>query len=84
MDLTRKADNVRVLVVQADIGHCLQEGRNEILVVVTTTLGNALIPFTDEVRSSGTLWLGPEPVEQDYGLVFPVQIMPYAETAVQV
>ena len=69
---------------RADIGEYLQEGRNEVMIVVTTTLGNALIPFTDEVRSSGTLWLGPEPVEQANGLVFPVVVVPYAETTVQV
>lgn len=67
---------------RADIGAYLQEGENEVAIVVTTTLGNALIPFTEEVRSSGTLWLGPEPTEQEYGLVFPVVVVPYAETTV--
>ena len=68
---------------RADIGAYLQEGENDVLIVVTTTLGNALVPFTDEIRSSGTLWLGPEPTEQEYGLVFPVRVMPYVETRVE-
>lgn len=66
-----------------DLGGCLKEGDNEVLVVVTTTLGNALVPLTDEIRSSGTLWLGPVPTEQGYGLVYPVVVMPYVEVTVE-
>lgn len=65
---------------RVDVGDYLQEGRNEVLIVVTTTLGNALVPFTEEIRSSGTLWEGPEPTEQEHGLVYPVVVVPYAET----
>lgn len=68
---------------RVDMSGCLTDGRNDVLIVVTTTLGNALIPFTEEIKSSGTLWLGPVPGNQDYGLVFPVMVMPYAETMVQ-
>jgi hypothetical protein len=63
-----------------DIGDYLAKGENMLEIVVTTTLGNALIPFYDEVQTSGTLWLGPQPIEQEYGLVRPVVVVPYRTT----
>ena len=64
----------------ADIGSFLVHGKNTMEVIVTTTLGNALIPIHEAVRTSGTLWLGPAPIEQEYGLVMPVQLVPYCTT----
>ena len=61
----------------ADIGNCLSSGVNTVEIEVSTTLGNALRPVYETVRSSGTTWLGPQPVEQDYGLVQPVTVLPY-------
>ena len=58
----------------ADISGYLQEGANEIRVVVATTLGNAVRPLWGELRSSGTLALGPLPVVQEYGLVGEVSV----------
>ena len=70
----------------ADIGEYLQNGENTVDVVVTTTLSNALIPIYDEnpalLKTSGTLWLGPRPLEQEYGLVVPVRLVPYRTTTV--
>ena len=72
----------------ADIGDYLEKGENHVEVVVTTTLGNALIPIYDEdhprIKTSGTLWLGPVPEEQAYGLVVPVKVVPYLITTVVV
>jgi hypothetical protein len=58
----------------ADISGYLQEGENEVRVVVATTLGNAVRPLWSELRSSGTLALGPLPVVQEYGLVGEVSV----------
>jgi len=58
----------------ADISEYLQEGANEVRVVVATTLGNAVRPLWGELRSSGTLALGPLPVVQEYGLVGEVSV----------
>ena len=66
----------------ADIGDFLVDGKNMVEIVATTTLGNALIPIHEDVRSSGTLWLGPPPIEQEYGLVMPVKIVPYRTTVI--
>lgn len=68
---------------RTDIGSFLQNGQNDVFIVVTTTLGNALVPFTEEVKSSGTLWEGPTPTEQDYGLVFDVKVVPYVKTTIE-
>ena len=76
----------------ADVGEWLRDGENTVEVVVTTTLSNALIPLYqrdgegegDLIRTSGTLWLGPQPLEQEYGLVMPVSIVPYRTTTVNV
>jgi hypothetical protein len=59
----------------ADISKYLQEGENEVRVVVATTLGNAVRPLWGGLRSSGTLALGPLPVVQEYGLVGKVNLM---------
>ncbi|KAI5370266.1 Putative Galactose-binding-like domain superfamily [Septoria linicola] len=67
---------------KADIADCLVEGANVVEIVVSTTLGNALIPVHEQAKSSGTLWLGPAPVEQDYGLVSNVTIVPYLTTVI--
>lgn len=61
----------------ADISEHVRDGKNEILVVVATTLGNAVRPHWDELRSSGTLALGPLPPAQAYGLVSEVLVKQY-------
>jgi len=58
----------------ADISGYLREGENDVRVVVATTLGNAVRPLWSELRSSGTLALGPLPVVQEYGLVGEVSV----------
>ncbi|KAK3718236.1 Psort location [Vermiconidia calcicola] len=67
----------------ADIGDYLVDGENQVEVVVTTTLSNALIPIHQNLQTSGTLWLGEEPVQQEYGLVTPVSIVPYRTTVIE-
>ncbi|CAK1355414.1 hypothetical protein CB0940_00861 [Cercospora beticola] len=67
---------------RADLGEYLVDGTNTLEVVVTTTLGNVLRTVYEQVKSSGTLWLGPVPFEQDYGLVSNVTIVPYLRTVV--
>lgn len=66
----------------ADIGDFLVNGTNTVEIVVSTTLGNVLRPIYQEIRSSGTTWLGPQPVEQAYGLLQPVMVMPYRITTI--
>lgn len=66
----------------ADIGEYLIDGANEVEVVIGTTLGNVLRPIYQEVVSSGTRWLGPRPVEQGYGLVRGVSVVPYVRREV--
>jgi hypothetical protein len=58
----------------ADVSEYVREGENEVLVVVATTLGNAVRPLWSELRSSGTLALGPLPPVQAYGLVSDVVV----------
>lgn len=67
---------------KADIGDYLVDGDNKVEIVVGTTLSNVLRTIWTEVKSSGTLWLGPEPVEQEYGLVQNVTVVPYRTTVV--
>jgi hypothetical protein len=55
----------------------VKDGDNEVLVVVATTLGNAVRPHWGELRSSGTLALGPLPPAQAYGLVSEVLVKQY-------
>ncbi|KAF2172380.1 hypothetical protein M409DRAFT_50088 [Zasmidium cellare ATCC 36951] len=66
----------------ADIGSFLVNGTNEVEIVVATTLSNVLRTIWRDVKSSGTLWLGPEPKEQEYGLVWNVSVVPYRSTAI--
>lgn len=61
----------------ADISEQVKDGDNEVLVVVATTLGNAVRPHWGELRSSGTLALGPLPPAQAYGLVSEVLVKQY-------
>ena len=73
-------------IAWSDVGEYLQKGKNTVEIVVTTTLGNALIPLYDadpeSFKTSGTFWLGPRPIEQEYGLIVPVQLVPYRTTTV--
>lgn len=62
---------------RADIRDYLQQGSNKVEIVVSTTLSNVLRTMWKDIRSSGTLWLGPEPKEQEYGLVGNVTVVPY-------
>lgn len=61
----------------ADISEHVKDGENEVLVVVATTLGNAVRPHWSELKSSGTLALGPLPPAQAYGLVSDVLVKQY-------
>lgn len=61
----------------ADISEYVKTGENEVLVVVATTLGNAVRPHWSELKSSGTLALGPLPPAQAYGLVSEVVVKQY-------
>jgi hypothetical protein len=61
----------------ADISEYVKDGDNVILVAVATTLGNAVRPHWDALRSSGTLALGPLPPAQAYGLVSEVVVKQY-------
>lgn len=64
---------------RADLGPFLRRGRNVVEVVVSTTLGNVLRNYWDEIETSGTNASGiaAVPSEEEYGLVYPVQIVPY-------
>lgn len=66
----------------ADIGAFLMNGTNKVEVVVGTTLSNVLRRVWMDVKSSGTIWLGPEPKEQEYGLVQNVSVVPYMSTTI--
>ena len=67
---------------RADIGAYLVEGTNEVEIVIGTTLGNVLRPIYQDVISSGTRWLGPQPEEMGYGLVGAVRVVPYVSMEV--
>jgi hypothetical protein len=65
---------------RADIARYLVNGSNSIEVVVSTPLGNALRSVWDSIEYSGKTaesQVGDAPSVADYGLVFPVQIVPY-------
>ncbi|PYH34346.1 uncharacterized protein BO87DRAFT_308478 [Aspergillus neoniger CBS 115656] len=68
-----------------DIGQFIRRGRNSVEVVVSTTLGNVLRTYWDELETSGqhasTVVPSP-PDEADYGLIAPVKIIPYREDQV--
>ncbi|KAM0722760.1 hypothetical protein Q7P37_002202 [Cladosporium fusiforme] len=61
----------------ADMTGFVKDGENEVLVVVATTLGNAVRPHWSQLRSSGTLALGPLPPAQAYGLLSDVLVRTY-------
>jgi hypothetical protein len=66
---------------RANISRYLVNGVNEVEVVVSTPLGNALRAIWDSIEIAGKTaasQLG-APSVADYGLVFPVQIVPYRE-----
>lgn len=70
---------------RADIGSFLQKGRNTVQVVVSTTLGNVLRAYWDEIETSGklaTAEVADPPSEEDYGLVYPVQVVPYRKDTI--
>lgn len=65
---------------RADISSYLIRGSNSVEVVVSTPLGNALRVIWDSLISSGKTavsQVADPPSVADYGLVFPVQIIPY-------
>jgi hypothetical protein len=65
---------------RADISAYLVQGTNLVEVVVSTSLGNGLRTIWDSIETSGkkasTQFPDP-PSVADYGLLFPVQIIPY-------
>ncbi|KAJ5930057.1 secreted protein [Penicillium verhagenii] len=70
---------------KANIGSFLQRGTNTVQVVVSTTLGNVLRTYWDSIETSGKLAvdvLADPPAVEEYGLVYPVQIIPYREDKV--
>ncbi|KAJ5797556.1 uncharacterized protein N7503_006852 [Penicillium pulvis] len=70
---------------KADIGSFLQHGKNTLEVVVSTTLGNVLRTYWDKLETSGKLAsvvFADPPAEEDYGLIYPVQVIPYREDKV--
>lgn len=65
---------------KSDISALLRDGRNTVQVVVSTTLGNVLRTYWDKLETSGVLATAAvesTPPEQEYGLVYPVKIVPY-------
>lgn len=66
----------------ADVGAFLVDGTNDVEIAVGTTLSNVLRTIWQDVKSSGTLWLGTEPNEQGYGLVQNVTVVPYRSTTI--
>lgn len=70
-----------------DITPYLVDGPNSVEVVVSTPLGNALRPIWGSIETSGKIASAtvPDPPRvADYGLVFPVQILPYIEVTVAI
>lgn len=61
----------------ADLTKYLAHGRNNITVVVTTSLANSMRPVWSQLMSGGVGNMGPMPMVQDYGLVLPVVVRPY-------
>jgi hypothetical protein len=63
----------------------LQQGENTVQVVVSTPLGNGLRSYWDEVMTSGklaTASVPSPPSEAKYGLLAPMQIIPYRKDEV--
>jgi hypothetical protein len=70
---------------RADISAYLVSGTNSVDVVVSTPLGNALNPIWNSVETSGRLAntvSADPPAIAGYGLLFPVQIIPYRKDMV--
>jgi hypothetical protein len=68
-----------------DIGSLLKQGENIVEVVVSTTLGNVLRNYWDEIETSGkfaTATMPAVPDEAAYGLLSPVKIVPYRKDQV--
>lgn len=70
----------------ADIGKVLVKGKNEVLIVVSTTLGNAVRGYWPNIVTVGTPaeLTAPIPDEQEYGLLAPVKIVPYRRTIITI
>ncbi|OLT37879.1 hypothetical protein BJF79_28695 [Actinomadura sp. CNU-125] len=64
-----------MLVPKVDVGPYLRRGRNTIEVEVATTLNNRLRVSDPDVYGPAS--------RQDYGLIGPVRLVPYAEEAVR-
>lgn len=65
---------------RADVGKYLIDGINQVDIVVSTPLGNALRSVWSELETSGALATATEPqppVVADYGLVQDVRLIPY-------
>lgn len=82
----KKTPPLDVTAPQADISEFLETGWNEVDVVVSTPLGNALIPIGEHLRTAGAPFdtstasnLGGTTliVERDYGLVGEVKVQGY-------
>lgn len=67
---------------KVDLRKYLTDGKNEVEIVVSTPLGNALRKIWSDVKSSGTIALGPVPDEEGYGLLSNVSIVPYRITTI--
>ncbi|KAJ5769407.1 secreted protein [Penicillium odoratum] len=70
---------------RTDIGSFLQHGQNVVDIIVSTTLGNVLRTYWDRLETSGRLAsdvVTDPPAVEEYGLVHPVQIVPYREDKV--
>lgn len=73
-----------------DIGDYLITGDNKLDIVVSTPLGNGLIPYWGMIQTSGKMPPGNRmtpiavPKEADYGLVGEVVIRPYEASEVQI
>lgn len=68
-----------------DIGSLLKQGENTVEVIVSTTLGNVLRNYWDEIETSGKLATATMPAVPDeaaYGLLSPVKIVPYRKDQV--
>ncbi|KAJ5288758.1 secreted protein [Penicillium angulare] len=64
---------------RADVGSFLRQGKNVVEVVVSTPLGNVLRNYWDQLETSGkhAEGIAAVPSEADYGLAYPVKIVPY-------
>lgn len=65
---------------RADIGSLLKAGENTVEVVVATTLNNAAAKIWSQLISGGTKPSSAAPALQEYGLLAPVNVVPYKTT----